>query len=111
MTAQRQAFTARYLRHLLPAQLKGTPTGDLLVQLKTAAAVRGLTLLRYETKVERRYDLTVTYALHPANEPEPEEAKDFVGELRADLQGNEGTTSRSKAYQALHQLLAAVRAR
>ncbi len=104
-TADRQAFTARYLRHLLPTQLKGTPTGELLVQLKSAAAARGLVVLRYETKGASRYDLEITYALHPAADPEPATAQEFTGNLKTVLKGLEGATPRSAGYKALHQLL------
>lgn len=107
---QRQAFTARYLRHLLPTQLKGTPTGELLVQIKNAAAARGLVILRYETRGERLYDLTVSYVLHPATEPEPQTPNEYTGSLRVDMQGAEGSTPRSRAYQALSKLLEAVEA-
>lgn len=77
----------------------------LIEKIHTTAAVRGLTLHRYQAN-KGKFATTITYVLHSSVE-RPAYSRDCDG-ASAVLTQREGTTERCEAYHKLFDLLATI---
>lgn len=82
----------------------------VIESLNAAATENGLTVHRYQSNLDSRFSVRITYAAHPADEPRPERSADCQVVL-ATLSQREGSTERSEAYRRLSAALRRFQAR